>query len=342
MNIVQQNYPEFYNHPVIRQIAADEKWTISTADKIPVDMYNLIYHRKVSGATFQDSRSLCTLDELIKALPHAPNHTYYLNAVESGFVIVDIEPSCPEEIKQELLQLPYLYGEVSNSGKGYHLVMPLPKNFNNYPDVTGKPAIKEKHGYYEILLNHYAMFTKRTIPKATGNKNFEQLYGELAAAQKPAKRTDFYLNDFDENIDIPEKDRLLNALSDTQPKKTLNDFNGDESRYEFAVAMVYNTKLATVILALKKQIKAQETNVQPHEYTKEERAYLIYSALKENLPYREKHNTIRQGLPWLLYLAQEVIAKADEQSDSDIEDRYNDIKKNRNAQKRKELTENEQ
>ena len=329
MNIVQQTYPEFYNNPVIKQIADDEKWTVSTADKIPVDMYVLRYHKKVTGALFQDSRSLCTLNELIDILPHAPNHTYYLNAIESGFVIVDIEPSCPDNIKNELLQLPYLYGEVSNSGKGYHLIMHLPANFADYPETAVKPALKEKHGYYEILLNHYAMFTKRTINKATGNKSFEDLYAKLAQNQTPLKRNDFYIKDFDENTIIPHKDTLVDKLLDGPPKKTLKDFNNDESRYEFAVAMHYNSRLSTMLLALKKQIKAQETQKEPHEYTLEERAYIIYLALKETVPHRDKHDTVRQDLPWLLYLAQEVIAKAEPQSDKDIEDKYNDIKRNK-------------
>ena len=51
------------------------------------------------------------------------------------------------------------------------------------------------------------------------------------------------------------------------------------------------------------------------EYTDDEKAIIIYSIAKEKIPYREKHDETRAGMPWLMFLVTRMIAKTDKQDE---------------------------
>ena len=46
-----------------------------------------------------------------------------------------------------------------------------------------------------------------------------------------------------------------------------------------------------------------------HVYTDSEKAWLLYITAQEKIQHRDKHDESRNGLPWLLYLTQEIMAK---------------------------------
>jgi hypothetical protein len=58
---------DFFAHPFIASIADRPKWSLSTVDKVPVDMYNLRYRRIVTGAVPGLAHVTCPLDEVIEA-----------------------------------------------------------------------------------------------------------------------------------------------------------------------------------------------------------------------------------------------------------------------------------
>ena len=302
LNPTIKKYIDFYNNKFIHSIAFNERWTISTKEKIPVDMKKIKYDGIVVGAKYTDERCLMSLPELLSEIPEAANHAYYLDAIVDNFVVLDIEPTCPDYIKHKLLELPYIYGEKSMSGKGYHLVFPLPSSIEDFKAAQTKPALKDDNGYYEILMNHYVTFTRDMIPPSHGIGNFNSLFNELASKQKLTNRKDFSLDKTATINNIPSSDSILYVLGKNKPKKEISDYGNDASRWEFAYGRSLVAKLEQILNV--KMLKS-------HNFTNDEKALLIYKTLKENLPPRDKHDTERQGLPWLLYIAQEVIAKAD-------------------------------
>ena len=295
-----RDFPDFYKNPVIQSIANNERWTVSDSNKTPIDMFCLEYQNRICGALFTDENSLTSLPHLCELLPDAANHAYYMDALIDKFVMLDIEPKCPDNIKQKLLQLPYTYGEVSMSGKGYHLIFPLPDCIDYYPIVKTKVVLKEEHGWYEILLNHYVTFTRNMLPPATGHENFIELFKELASTQKESHREDVDIQNIQPEH-IPNQDKIIELLINQTYKKTAKDFYDDMSKYEYGHIGFLNYKLNCILNV--SAIKAA------HEYSDNEKAWLLYQAAKEVIPYRPKHDETRDDLPWLLYLSQEIIAK---------------------------------
>lgn len=300
MDTARTRFPKFYSHPLIQELSCYKRWTISTNNKIPVDMCVIRDYKRIAGAKYQDERSLVTLDEVLDIIPCAANHAFFLDCVDCNYVVLDIEPKCPDEIKKQLLNLNYIYGEISMSGKGYHSVFPLPKSYRDYPVLQTKKVLKEEHGFFEILLNHYVTFTRKMLPDATGKADFDDLFKSMAQVQKETIRNDnITFENANTEPDIPHRDELISVLNRVTLKKS---FDGDYSRYEFSYAKKVYCTLQEIL-----------TTVKPYkniEYNATQKAWLIYIALKNILEYRPKHDSLRNGVPWLLFVAQEVIIKS--------------------------------
>lgn len=307
-------FNEFRKNPAIASIAKNKRWTISTSEKMPIDMVILIKYGTIAGAVNRNEKSLISLDELNDAVPNASNYAYFLNAVADGIMVLDIEPRCPDDVKQKLLKLPYLYGEVSMSGKGIHLIFPLPKNIiQKYPACVTKTNIQDKTGWYEVLIQHYVTFTAKQLPPRTETEGtFEEIFEPLAKAQKETVRKNVTVDEIP-RVETTYTDKILEALMYYSRKyftKTPDDYkyeNSDEndpSKYEFAYLAWLYTKLT--------QYLDITTIKNDHEYTDSEKAWFLYMTAKEYLPYRpKKHDQTRFGLPWLLFEAREVMSKCD-------------------------------
>lgn len=309
-----EDFPQFYNNPFVKQIAKIEKWTVSDKDKRPIDMHALIHEQKVWGMSFDRGYNpLVNLKTLCDVIPSAKNNAFYLDAIADNFVVLDIEPTCPDIIKRKFLELPYLYGETSMSGKGLHLVFELPKHIlEKYPNAKNKIALKDGNGHYEILLYHMITFTRNVLPPSTYKEDiavFENIF-ELLAMQ--AKDTSTAQGQKIEDIDtttIPHFEEIVDELETKKYGKTAYDFvdrkNGkdhDHSAFEFGATGFYYR-------ALNKLIESDE--YKNHEYTDEEKAIILYTVTSRMLPERAKHETIRNGMPWLLFVASQLIAKSD-------------------------------
>lgn len=324
--MVSYDYSKFINHPFIQQHKDKPKWTVSTMNgtKMPCDMLDLMTRDVIRGADFYDEQSLTTLAKVDNVFfqrtgSPAPNHTFYLEAAMDGFCILDIEPTCPEDLKNQLLQMDYIYGEVSMSGKGYHLVFPLPECYMEYESATQKPALKDGDKNYEILLNHFCTFTGVVIdPPVNPQNSFEDLYRKLAQqAKEIEKQKEIIIHSLEERPDTEHAGEILVLLNNAakQWKKTPEDFRDtakgqpDMSRYEWACAAFLRCKLNSIL---------RISDIQrEHTYTDEEQAYFLYEILKDKLPHRPKHDTFRGSiggmkLPWLGYLVKSVIEKIPE------------------------------
>lgn len=302
-----KDFPDFYNNIFIKRIASTEKWTVSDKDKRPIDMHAFINNGKVWGLAFDRGYNpMVDLQTLCDTIPNAANNAFYLDALTDKFVVVDIEPKCPENLKQEFLNLPYLYGEVSMSGKGYHLVFDLPEDILDlYPNAKQKLALKDQNGYYEILINHMVTFTRNMIAPSTGETDisaFRNVF-ELLAMQATKSTVDtaemVRITDIDTN-DIPYYNTIMATLRAQNYKSTIDSFNGDRSRYEYGMTGYYFRRLQRLL---------QNGKYKDHEYTEKEQAIIIYKLTSEKLEYRPKHDEMRNKMPWLLYLAAHMLSE---------------------------------
>lgn len=296
-----EDYLPFYQNEYIRSIAPLNAWTISDENKRPIDMHEYRSKRHICGCGSTQSPSLTDLNTVCQTIPCAANHAYYMDALRDKYVVLDIEPICPDDIKSQLLQLPYVYGEYSMSGKGYHLVLPLPDCFQEYPIAQTKVKMQEEHKYYEILLNHFVTFTRNMLPPATGHSDFEPIFRELCAQQKEVHREQIDIESIAPD-GIPAQAMLLNTLMGCKYRKTPESFFGDMSKYEYG-------HIGFLRFKLDKMLNTITIRNNGHQYTDNEIAWLLYQVALEQIPYRPKHDESRDGLPWLLYLCREIIAK---------------------------------
>lgn len=311
MNIkTWRDFPAFYAHPFIRSIAEHEAWTVSDKDKKPIDMwdfalYNTDAHRPPTGAKAPTREYLMTLKGVCDTIPTAPNNAYYFDCQRTGHVLLDVEPACPDELKRKFLATNYVYGEVSMSGKGYHLVYRTPECFSKYPDAMKKLKMQDSKDTYEFLLEHYVTFTRILLPPAGPDAvPIDDWFEQLCARQKYVAKTDAFNVEAERPKDIPQLSVIMMVMENNLSyKKTIEDFGGDNSRYEFGYAAMVYKRLERVL----KQFR--------HKYTQTQKAWIIYDILVKRIPYREKHDTMRDGMPWLLYVIQEMMAKNADDAD---------------------------
>lgn len=300
-------FEEFYNNPIIQKLAKEKRWTISDSNKVPIDMTDLLASngQAIHGALTKKEghNPFVDLYTLMHNIPNAANNAYSLDAKTDGVMVLDIEPKCPKAIAEKLLQLPAYYGEFSLSGKGYHLIFPVPKEYEDVYSCC--VAVKEEHGYYEFLCNHCVTFTRNIIPAGYVQNigqgsydDFVKIWCDLASQVDLTKR-DSIIDVMSEEEDTEWTDYIQKILqSDAKAyKKTPEDFEEDMSRYEHG----YTGHVYYVLLNVLKSLKVF--------YTKSEMIWEIYRATSELIPYRDKHDTIHDSMPWLLYQAAVIVSK---------------------------------
>lgn len=342
-----KDFPEFYNNPTIKKLAEKAKWTFSSTialskdepAKKPWDINAFAEDGRLVGAsTLNGNNPFTTLEKVCQILPNATNNTFYLDYVEDDIVVLDIEPSCPQALKEKLLKLPYLYGETSMSGKGYHLVFNVPKVATKYPDAMSKDRLTHPDHYYEIMLNHMITFTRNVLPAQTeidDIEEFENLFELLAMKTKAKVDAEKIQIDDVETDNIPYFKDVYDIMKNQKPKLTYeqyvererakeNDLDRKDtstSGYEYSVLGFYYNCLEKLLF----------TNItHGYEYTDKEKAIIIYKVAQENLDHREKHDTVRNGMPFLLYIVSTMVSanKADA-----------DVRKKKRARKKEKLDE---
>lgn len=310
----REQFTHLCKQPFIQQIAYNPRWTLSE-NKRPLNIRKILDHPQsigehLPGATTYDNESLVTLPELYRAFMTPPNITYYLNNAFDDILVVDIEPHCPDDLKQELLQIPHLYAETSTSGKGIHLIVPKPDNFYDYPNAIEKTSLQftepledkniKPKVWYEILIRHFVSFTGNQLHLPQGNKSFEEVYATLAKDAKHISKGEVSSDVDLKPEDIIDGEWLVDNLVGIVPKKDMDDYPS-RSHYDFAV-------IGTIRNHLKKLFQTMKIKMNGHEYTEEEIISIVYHAVYETLPYREKYDTYRNGLPYLMYAIVNQIA----------------------------------
>lgn len=291
-------YKDFYHNKAIQQIAKIPRWTISTPDKVPINIVKFIKSNFQIAEGCGDETTQCMkLFDMMNQVPNAINNTFYLDAYRDGFVVLDVEPKCSDKLKEKFLNLPHLYAERSMSGHGYHLLFKLPDLINDYPELKIKRVWKSPEKDYELLFNHTITFTRDTqnIPKSNQSESFDTFFKELAKKQEIINVSEVDIDSIKPN-NIPLETYILDALAESPLlNKDLSDYHNDYSAFE----MGQITKLVTNFYLLTYNDEViQSCN---HTFTDTEIAWLVYEELKNRIPYRQKHETLRNGVPYLLY-----------------------------------------
>jgi hypothetical protein len=305
----------FLNHPFIQTIANTPRWSISTADKIPLDMHEFMVNDRIKWGNCYNSQSMTSLTKIVDFMDKwnqtLTNCCFYLNTLADSFIVLDVEPSCRDELKEKFLNTPFIYGEKSMSGKGYHLIYPVPQWLNDYPAAKSKTVIKDKNGEFEILMEHFCTFTGNIIP-TPGNPTdfFDKEFQKLAKKQKEYVKLNLQFTDVDKP-NTPNADKILNLLQesfDNYPKtpddftkqKGANKGERDPSAYEYNVSAYLYNKYKIFIAIL------EETSL-----TYDDAAWFIYKTVVDNIEERPKHLTTRNGFPYLMYTIHRMIERVE-------------------------------
>lgn len=317
------------DHPVLAALGRRRRWTISwhldhdkeSGGKVPLDMVALMSQRRVRGAFATDATCLVDLPTIRAFAPDAPNHAFWLDAAVDGVCVVDVEPDCPPVMAHLIAGLPdALYREVSMSGRGFHLVVPLPATLAGFPHLVGRSVLREPHGWYELLFRHWVTFTGRVVDAATttridqvrirahGPQGVDDLVAHLAGVLGEPGRTravtgadlahdhdlDAVLSPLGEDLVARVVDQLADAAAGSPA-------GGDWSRHEWAIACQATALLVPQCRAL--------TAAGRDEL--EEPVVLVHHVMHRVLPARGKHRQSRRGVPFLFYRAAQAVAAAE-------------------------------
>ena len=294
----RQTWSDFYENPVIQRLADVPLWSISDKDKMPVSMAGLASNR-FFGARNDHPEDKVTLDELTERYPDATNCAFRFFAHDTGYVVIDIEPTATDETKAALLELPWEYAETSMSGCGLHLLVPLPRDLAaEFPNAFLKPAMKAEDGTWEVLTRHWVTFTRNAL---TGVKPGTR---DVAETLRPlAKRADIVVRAIDlgelpKFTDIPFADYFRDQMTQQTFNKSLEDYAGDRSRYDSAMATFYASAL----------LRLERDNDYP--LTNEQRVVIVLEVMRELGDPRDKWygKEVHQGEPWIVYTVRGAIA----------------------------------
>lgn len=309
----------FLAHPVIAKLKDQRQWAVTDMrDKKPLNMHEFFSTGELWPLSMHNRDAFLTLPEILDGyrnlhdtlsevnpnaaatITYPVNFALFLNQDTSSVCIVDIEPACPDELKAQFLDTPFIYGEVSMSGKGYHLIYPVPGSLmRKYKETAQRSVVKEPHKYYEVHFEHWVTFTMNQVvppdsPAHTLEAIIEPVFAEtdIAVAKSHVEAAE----EVPDTLDALAEQFLPTMLEVARriPYNVNDNTDDDLSRRDFCVCLWLARKLAPVV-----RMKVQSN--QCHELTDNEIVHLLAAIAEEILPYRDKWETIRNNMPWVTY-----------------------------------------
>lgn len=317
--------PALFNaNKLIQELGKEPAWTISDVDKRPLDVRHFLQtgtFDRLAKPT-NDWNPLVTLPEInANEKLKLTNRAYHLNARQNNIICIDIEPTASEEERQLLLQLPFEYLEYSTH-MGFHGLLRLdPKYLNVLTEmILDVVNIKLPSRTWEVILNdHYCTFTQNVIEpvqmdeqtKDTMMKNFINYLIKIDAKNNEARTKAIAASDMSEELSehllevaklFPESD--FEYIRKISPDNYIDDAGKpDVSKYEFNICRIIRKQLAQRIeYGFEDPFSSLTIPKGPAELTDKDYVELVYYFAKQILPYRDKHDTIHSGYPYLLYI----------------------------------------
>lgn len=309
-------YNAFFQNPTISVLATHPHWSVSDPnDKHPLNIPYFFqaldapdkgYQLEVDGrgASFMRPETMMTPDDILngfidrfsECLPY--NLAYYFSTDCDNVCCIDIEPTCPNDIKEQFLHCNFLYGETSMSGKGYHLLIPIPTALlEKYPNAQNKTKLQHKQKYFEVHFEHWLTFTANQI-QLKGNNDITPLIEPLFSEAR-ADTGEYTVDLSDELSDHYElvEEALFDDMIMHANKYCQYQNRGDDSAYEFLVAMWFCRTLDYFM-------EEKQKLVMITTLTDQECISLIHDLMFEFLPYRPKFDQhFIQGVPYLFHTA---------------------------------------
>lgn len=294
------------NSKTIQKLARNKRWAISDVNKRPVSVAHIMSDQRIIGVSPYDVDAMVTLDFLIENMPLSTNAAYCLNAMLDDVCVLDIEAKCPDAVKRELLRLPYLYGETSLSGKGIHLVLPLPEIVASDPAQASRKRIQVEGGAYELLLNHWVTFTGNAIDPAENTTSDAKkdarewnTFAEKLIDSSPSPSHHASIDDA--KTERPDtwrgRDLVIAKVTQKAYPKSPDDFQKDLSRYDYGyLNWLYVRINALLPFARRKRPLSADDKV-----------WLLYDCATKALPHRPKHDQPRNGVTWLFWQCQTIV-----------------------------------
>lgn len=302
-DFVNTNRQLFDQHNFIKFISDKPCWTLNGFNKkIPIDAVKYLKTGKAEAASYPYEQRTVTLNQLRYRLPKLNSFVYQLDCRRDGFMVLDIEPDCPDHLQEEFLKMPYIYAEKSLSGKGFHLVMPMPESFDRYPEAQDMAVLKDPSGHFEILMTHWVTFTGNAIEnpfpyERHSNRNqFSLLFEGLAKNKRQVENQHAHLKELPKVETIPSSQAVIHELVYGKPvydtKKSR--VTGDPSREDFRL----------ICFLFKKMDYLQNRSYlgKITKWTEEEKIQLVYAATEAMIGYRNEVKGNRRGIPYLLHV----------------------------------------
>ena len=317
---MHDRHQKFISNTAIGKLVEKKRWTLSI-NKKPIDIVDLIenvdrntQNYQLKLAKYQNEQCMTSLQKIYNYLPNYESVTYFIYAEFDDLFVLDIEPTASKELKEDLLNTNFLYAEISMSGKGLHLIYDYREVFENYQHLQSKSVIQSRDKSFELLLKHYVTFTLNELD-IKPNKNRKLLDNPiikelLKNTQQPIEKgsVDIKIDDFTKSIDISDiknGEEIFNILYNSVYGKIPKDFYDNMSSYEYGIVNFYLSKL------IKYNQKCLELGDTSGVLNDDEMLRLAYKAIQSSpqVKFRPKHNTFRQGVPWLVYLIKDQLAK---------------------------------
>lgn len=276
-------------------MAPRARWTVNDTGKKPLDMRAYMEDGRRFGARFRDRRSLAALDTVLSAAPSDATNVAYALDGSDGFVVLDIEAKCPPDMRDSLLRMALplaVWSEHSMSGTGIHVVLPPPEGTSTSP--TAVAPVLNPGGDWEILVHsHFVTFTMDgpvAPPPAGDSPSWADTWNGVMRG--PHSSRTFGADTAD--IPMPAGHEVrASALAALVTPRPVQDFGGDMSRWEMSILDALALRLPSV---------------GPFDgWDDGALVSLVAEAAAYIIPHRAKHDTMRCGLPFLVWRASQAI-----------------------------------
>ena len=269
--------------------------------------------------TDADEGNLNTLNELNSPELATFKRAYRMNALDNLIVVLDIEPDSTPDVIEKFSTIPAHFAEWSTNN-GLHLfykldVSRLTPEMRTLLSLTVKKIdTRTQNSYckFELILNdHWITFTGKTnvqqiVPLDTPVPDAIYNIIDSIAKEAVAQQLQVEAIAIDANTISAESERVAEWLLNSSKMSeimmlTPDQFDNDLSKYEFNCIIRIAGYLRYSMDHITPMQAFRLNGINLAQLTDQDAVKAIYEAAKEILPYRDKHASHRDKMPWLLY-----------------------------------------
>lgn len=270
-----------------------------------------------------DADHLNKLNELNLPELSTFKRAYHMSALDNLVVVLDIEPDTSKELLEQFSKIPAHFSEWSTNN-GLHLFykVDLSKLSDAGRTLLGltvqkideQPEGPESYRKFELIMNdHWITFTGKTnlsqiVPLETPVPDVIYDIIESIAVKAAERQLELEEIQVDANARSETSETLAEWILDSSKMIEIeqlepSQFQHDLSRYEFNVIyriagyLQYRIENASPMTALRLG------GINLAKVSDQDAVQAIYQVAMQVIPYRDKHATFRDRMPWLMYQA---------------------------------------